>query len=74
MKKWFGIDLKKFGNNFINWTMTYRRDTDVPCPYSEWVRFHLGSKKEEEEKIEKIVSSKSRDAVSLINNKKLIFS
>ena len=25
-----------FAENFFNWSMTYRRDSDVPMPYGGW--------------------------------------
>ena len=63
MKMWFGVDLKKFGGNFVNWTMTYRRDADVFCPYLKWNTLKLGNPREEESKMDKILSKKSRVAV-----------
>jgi len=68
MKMWFGVDLKKFGGNFVNWTMTYRRDADVFCPYLKWNTLKLGNPREEESKMDKILSKKSRVALWVVSN------
>ena len=68
MKDWFGYSMEKFDKSFINWTMSYREDSDVFQPYArgEDLRRHVKNNKG---KVDEIVAAKSRVAV-----KKLFFS
>ena len=65
MKYFLGVRLDRFSDRFINWTMTYRRDADVICPYSSWNLLDLKENLDEERRVvDAIVSNKSRVAVS----------
>ena len=65
LKNWFGNSMSKFDNDFINWTMTYREDSDVFCPYiyGHQIRDYM---KRGKEKVNEIMASKSRVAVNTI--------
>jgi len=68
LRHMFRKDLHEFNNNFINWTMTYRRDAEVTCSYMAWGLMHLKSPEEEERIIDEIISRKSRGALWLVSN------
>jgi len=67
LKNWFGNSMSKFDNHFINWTMTYRDDSDVFCPYiyGHQIREYM---KRGKEKVDEIMASKSRVAIWVVSN------
>ena len=67
LKSWFGNSMGKFDNNFINWTMTYREDSDIFCPYVKGTQIRDFMKRGKE-KVDEIMASKSRVAVKMIYN------
>jgi len=67
MKNWFHFNFNKFGQLVVNWTMTYRRDSDVYAPYIKpWqLRHHV---KDGQQAVDRILAKKSRKALWVVSN------